>query len=248
MTGLPPTPQEVSDFESAFAVNASTAISELVERLLASKQYGERWAQHWLDLVRYADTAGDAADYPVPEAYKYRNYVIDAFNETNLMTNLFVNKSPVICSAATQRPIVGANDCHWLYSDLASHWRYPETLPHITIEDTIDNVGKTFLGLSIGCARCHDHKFDPIPTSDYYALYGIFKSTVYPHAGAEHKPYRSDFVYRVGKIEADRLLTDARSAIAPLLKKERAAFERYKEFQIRQWIDQAITATSPGVK
>ncbi len=234
LTGLPPTPQEVSDFETAFEMDATTAMAELVERLLASNQYGQRWAQHWLDLVRYADTAGDAADYPVPEAYKYRNYVIDAFNDDKPYDQ-FVREQIAGDLLSSDTP-----DQSWAQTIATGYIAIsrrigvtPESLPHITIEDTIDNVGKTFLGLSIGCARCHDHKFDPIPTSDYYALYGIFKSTVYPHAGAEHKPYRSDFVYRVGKIEADRLLSDASSAIAPLLKKERVAFERYKEFQIR---------------
>ncbi|MEQ1824307.1 MAG: PSD1 and planctomycete cytochrome C domain-containing protein [Pirellula sp.] len=232
LTGLPPNPQDVIDFEADMAVAPSEARAKLVERLLASKRYGERWAQHWLDLVRYADTAGDAADYPIPEAYKYRNYVIDTFNQDKpydqfvreqIAGDLMTSRSP---EEAWERTIATG------YIAISRRIGVtPETLPHITIEDTIDNLSKTFLGLSVGCARCHDHKFDPIPTSDYYALYGIFKSTLYPHAGAEHKPYRSDFVYRVGKEAADQLLREHRSALAPLLKKERAAFERYRDFQ-----------------
>ena len=234
LTGLPPSMQEIADFEEASAIDANAAQMKLVERLLASKQYGERWGQHWLDLVRYADTAGDAADYPVPEAYKYRNYVINAFNNDKpynqfvreqIAGDLMPSSDP---EEAWERTIATG------YIAISRRIGVtPETLPHITIEDTIDNLGKTFLGLSVGCARCHDHKFDPIPTADYYALYGIFKSTLYPHAGAEHKPYRSDFVYRVGKAEADRLLGEHRAAIAPLLRLEREAFARYKEFQIK---------------
>ncbi|MCC6509062.1 MAG: DUF1549 domain-containing protein, partial [Pirellulaceae bacterium] len=160
LTGLPPTPREVSDFEAALAMNANTAMSELVERLLASKQYGQRWAQHWLDLVRYADTAGDAADYPVPEAYKYRNYVIDAFNDDKPYDQ-FVREQIAGDLLSSDNP-----DQSWVRTIATGYIAIsrrigvtPESLPHITIEDTIDNVGKTFLGLSIGCARCHDHKF-----------------------------------------------------------------------------------------
>jgi hypothetical protein len=234
LTGLPPSPQEIAEFEAASAIDLKAAQSNLVERLLASKQYGQRWAQHWLDLVRYADTAGDAADYPIPEAYEYRNYVIDALNNDKPY-NQFIREQ-------IAGDLMPCNDPEETWERtiatgyIAISRRIgvtPETLPHITIEDTIDNLGKTFLGLSVGCARCHDHKFDPIPAADYYALYGIFKSTLYPHAGAEHKPYRSDFIYRVGEDEAERLLGEHRAAIAPLLKKERAAFERYKEFQIK---------------
>ena len=84
------------------------------------------------------------------------------------------------------------------------------------IEDTINNLGKTFMGLTLGCARCHDHKFDPIPTTDYYALYGIFGSSIYPHAGAEHKPWRQDFVYRIGNDQAAEVLKEKREVLEEL--------------------------------
>ena len=232
LTGLPPSPAEIARFESATRSHPEAARAELVERLLASKHYGERWAQHWLDLVRYADTAGDAADYPVPEAYKYRNWVIDAFNNDKPYGE-FVKEQ----IAGDLMPTADEEES-WQRTIATGYIAIsrrigvsPHGLRHITIEDTLNNLGKTFLGLSIGCARCHDHKFDPIPTADYYALYGIFDSTVYPHAGAEHKPYRSDFVYRVGKNESDRVLAAYREQVKPWHKKERAAFERYRDFQ-----------------
>ena len=115
----------------------------------------------------------------------------------------------------------------------------PKGERHVTIEDTIDNVGRTILGFSVGCARCHDHKFDPIPTSDYYALYGIFDSSAYPFAGEEHRPYRADFVYRVGKEKADEILKPYEEAFAPWKAKERAKFAEYQEFQDRK-------VTTPG--
>ena len=232
LTGLPPTPAEIIAFEQAVGQDLQSAYIELVERLLKSRHYGERWAQHWLDLVRYADTAGDAADFPIPEAYKYRNYVIDAFNNDKPYDQ-FVREQ----IAGDLMPVDDADES-WqrviATGYIAISRRIgvsPHGLRHITIEDTLNNLGKTFLGLSIGCARCHDHKFDPIPTADYYALYGIFDSTVYPHAGAEHKPYRSDFVYRIGKDASDKVLASYRKELEPWHKKERAAFERYRDFQ-----------------
>ena len=232
LIGLPPTPREIVDFERRLATHPQTARATLTERLLASRHYGERWAQHWLDLVRYADTAGDAADFPVPEAYKYRNYVIDAFNDDKPYDQ-FVREQ-----IAGDLILFDDDEQRWqglvATGYIAISRRIgvsPQGQRHITIEDTLNNLGKTFLGLSIGCARCHDHKFDPIPTADYYALYGIFESTVYPHAGAEHKPYRSDFVYRIGKDASDRLLGSYRKQLVPLHRQERVAFERYRDFQ-----------------
>ncbi|MEE2781304.1 MAG: PSD1 and planctomycete cytochrome C domain-containing protein [Planctomycetota bacterium] len=215
LTGLPPTPQEVD----AFVKDDSTdAYAQLIERLLASEAYGERWGRHWLDLVRYADTAGDASDYPVPEAFQYRNYVIDSFNH-DLPYDQFIREQL-------------AGDL-LTYRDEDERWRQiiatgylaiarrigvsPHAKKHVMLEDVIDNMCKTFLGLSLGCARCHDHKFDPVPTSDYYALYGIFDSSIFPHAGAEHKQRRADFVYRLETEELNKFRGPHRTQRAPVL-------------------------------
>jgi hypothetical protein len=229
LTGLPPMPAEVEAFVND---NKPGAWHRVVERLLASPRYGERWGRHWLDLVRYADTAGDAADYPVPEAYKYRNYVIDAFNNDKPYDQ-FVREQ----IAGDQLPAAN-DDQRWEQTIgtgyIAISRRIgvsPHNLKNITIEDTLNNLGKTFLGLTIGCARCHDHKFDPIPTADYYALYGIFDSSVYPHAGAEHSPYRHSFVYRMGQAKSDALLKSFRDQLAPWNKKERDQYGLYQSFQ-----------------
>ena len=229
LLGLPPSPEEVEAF---VADNSPGAWPRLIDRLLESPHYGERWGRHWLDLVRYADTAGDASDFPVPEAYKYRNYVIDSFNRDKPYDQ-FVREQ----IAGDLLPA----------SDEATGWEQkiatgyiaisrrigvsPQNLKHITIEDTLNNLGKTFLGLTIGCARCHDHKFDAIPTADYYALFGIFDSSVYPHAGAEHQPYRRDFTYRVGKKQSDEILKPFRERLAVWDKKERDKLYEYRSFQ-----------------
>ncbi|HCK71191.1 MAG TPA: hypothetical protein DHW38_06400, partial [Planctomycetaceae bacterium] len=232
LTGLPATPDAIDAFVTAYAKNGKRAYDTLIDSLLDSDHYGERWGRHWLDLVRYADTAGDAADFPVPEAYKYRNYVIDSFNNDKPYDQ-FVREQiagdllPSKNDEQRWEQTIGTG-----YIAISRRIGVsPQNLTHITIEDTIGNLGKTFLGLTLGCARCHDHKFDPIPTTDYYALYGIFDSTLYPHAGAEHKPWRQDFVYRVGNEEADKILADKRAELEIWNKKERVKMEEYRDFQ-----------------
>ena len=241
LTGLPPTPMEVEAF---LKDQKPDAWYRVVERLLASPRYGERWGRHWLDLVRYADTAGDAGDYPIPEAYKYRNYVIDAFNKDKPY-NQFVREQ-----IAGDQLHAENEEQRWEQTIATGYIAIsrrigvsPHKLRHITIEDTLNNLGKTFLGLTIGCARCHDHKFDPIPTADYYALYGIFDSSVYPHAGAEHSPHRHSFVYRMGKAKADEVLKPFRSKLEPWNKKERDQFNLYQSFQ-REVVTGSITRQS----
>lgn len=182
LTGLPPTPREVDDFLND---SSPDAFAKVVDRLLASTAYGEKWGRHWLDLVRYADTAGCNSDFPVPTAYKYRNYVIDAFNRDKPY-NQFIREQiagdllPSKTEAERQEQIIATG-----YIANSRRLGSRDVDDNLMIDDTIDNLGKAFLGLSINCARCHDHKFDPLPQRDYYALYGIFKSTRYAFPGTE---------------------------------------------------------------
>ncbi len=160
-----------------------------------SPRYGERWGRHWLDVARYADTCGNAADYPVPEAHRYRDWVIRAFNR-DLPYDQFLREQ----IAGDLMP--GGTDAERHERTIATGYlaiarrfggdRKGEH--HLTLEDTIDNLGRALLGSSISCARCHDHKFDPFTMSDYYGLYGIFNSTRYPFPGAEVGNRPEDFV------------------------------------------------------
>ncbi len=186
LIGLPPTPPEVDDF---LADVRPDAFARVVERLLASEHYGERWGRHWMDVVRYADTAGDNADYPVPEVRLYRDYIIDAFN-ADKPYDQFVQEQlagDVLAAEVRDDPKAYAERIA-ATGYLALSRRYataPYELWHLTLEDAIDTTGRAFMGLTLRCARCHDHKFDPVTTDDYYALYGIFASTQFPWAGAE---------------------------------------------------------------
>ena len=197
LTGLPPTPGEVDAF---LRDKGPRAFEKLVDRLLASQHYGERWGRHWLDVARYADTAGDNADFPVPAMYRYRDWVIAAFN-SDKPYNQFLREQIAGDILASKDDLVSKNKEKWQQEIIATGYlansrRFGSSVGefHLTIDDTIDNLGRGILGLSIGCARCHDHKFDPIPNADYYALYGIFQSTSYPHPGTEIYPHTHGFV------------------------------------------------------
>ena len=186
LIGLPPTSEEVREF---LADDSPQAFAKVIDRLLNSPHYGEQWGRHWLDVVRYADTAGETADYPVPVAWRYRNYVIQALNEDKPYDEFLREQ--------IAGDILGQQGPKALYSEritatgyLAISRRFgfdSENYHHLTIQDTIDNLGQTMLGLTLGCARCHDHKYDPVSMVDYYGLYGIFDSSRYAFPGSEQK-------------------------------------------------------------
>jgi len=176
LTGLPPTPREVQDFTSDASPQA---FAKVVERLLASPTYGERWGRYWLDTARYADTVGGdrnnrKSDYRFPYAWTYRDYVIKAFNEDKPYDQFIIEQL-----AADRMPGITPDDPRMAaLGFLTVGERFNNN--NDVINDRIDAVTKGFLGLTVACARCHDHKFDPIPTKDYYALHGVFASTLEP--------------------------------------------------------------------
>jgi hypothetical protein len=180
LTGLPPTVEEIRAFLDD---DSPSAYERAVDRFLASPRYGERWSRHWLDLVRFAETSGHEFDYEIPHAWPYRDYVIRAFNH-DLPYNRFVVEH--IAGDLVDRPrrhsTTGMNES---VIGTAFYWFGQGKHSPVDIRaeecDTIDNqldvLGKTFLGLTIGCSRCHDHKFDPIRSRDYYALAGYLQSS-----------------------------------------------------------------------
>lgn len=209
LTGLPPTIEETREF---LADQSPEAFAKVVERLLASPAYGEKWGRHWLDVVRYADTSGCNSDFPIPSAYRYRNYVVEAFNR-DLPYDEFLREQiagdllPAANDEEHFRKIIGTG-----YLAIARRFGSRAKEFHLTLEDLLDNLGKATLGLSLGCARCHDHKFDPIPTGDYYALYGIFESSRFAFPGTEIYRHTKDFTPLVPEPEASKFLAEAREA------------------------------------
>src|SRR6185436_2398674 len=170
LTGLPPT---VEELEAFLADRSAGAFERVVDRLLASVHFGERWARHWMDVARYADSTGFGADYTLDEAWRYRDYVIDTFNRDKPYDE-FVREQiagdllPAPVPVATGFLLLGPKE-------LAEYDK--EKLRMDVVDEQLNTIGQAFLGLTFGCARCHDHKFDPISTADYYALAGILRST-----------------------------------------------------------------------
>lgn len=175
LTGLPPTPAEVRKFVDD---GSEEAFEKVVDRLLGSPHFGEQWARHWMDLVRYAETKAFEADYPMPNTYYYRDYLIRAFN-TDLPYDRFVKEAiagdllepRINTETGINESVIGPG---YLYLTDGQHGPPDIHSDEARIfDDMIDVVGKTFLSQTLACARCHIHKFDAITTADYYSLYGV---------------------------------------------------------------------------
>ena len=174
LVGLPPTPREVESFDRDPSPGAESA---LIERLLASAHYGEQWGRHWLDLVRYAESDGHHQDRYRPEAWRYRDYVVDVFDQDMPYDRFILQQlagdeiDPDNAAALTATGYLR----HWIFE---GNQRKVDEVRQIILNDVTDVTGEVFLGLSVGCARCHDHKFDPILQEDYYRLQSFFAAMV----------------------------------------------------------------------
>jgi hypothetical protein len=202
LLGLPPAPDEIKAF-LADQQPDDLATEKLVDRLLASPHFGERFARHWLDLARYSDTKGYVfqEDRRYPFAFTYRDYVIRAFNEDRPYSQFIIDQI-----AADKIPSKDDNRHMAAMGYLTVGRRFLNNQADI-IDDRIDLIGRSLMGLSIACARCHDHKFDPIPAADYYSLYGVFASSAEPKEGpiletAGQSAKRQEFEKEIGKARA----------------------------------------------
>ena len=177
LIGMPPTPREIDDFVKDSSPNA---LVRVVDRLLASPHFGERWGRHWLDVARFAESSGGGRTQLFKDAWRFRDYVINAFN-TDKPFNQFVieqlSGDLLTAKSPEERYWQLVATAFLLLGPTNFERQDKPSLEMDVIDEQIDTMGKAFLGMTIGCARCHDHKFDPIPTKDYYALAGIFKST-----------------------------------------------------------------------
>jgi cytochrome c553 len=177
LTGLPPTPEEIVSF---LADSSPQAFAKVVDRLLASPHYGERWGRHWLDVVRYADSTANDANAVMRYAFRYRDYVVQALNKDKpydqfVMEQLAGDLLPPTADPKLKAERIIATGFLMVGPKALAETDKEQTLLDIA-DEQIDVTGRALLGLTIGCARCHDHKFDPIPTVDYYSLAGVFRS------------------------------------------------------------------------
>lgn len=189
LLGLPPSPKEVSDFLTAWDSDKEKAWSDLVERLLASPQYGEQWGRHWLDVVRYADSSGFANDYERPNAWRYRDYVIRAFNEDKPYDQ-FVREQIAgdeIGKRKDTEMLIATGFLRmgpWEHTGMS----VAKVTRQLFLDDVVSSVGQVFLAHALQCAKCHDHKFDPVPTRDYYSMQAIFATTQFVEVKTEWLP------------------------------------------------------------
>jgi hypothetical protein len=237
LTGLPPTSEQTKSF---LAQPAPDAWNKVMEQLLDSPQYGVQWGRHWLDVARYADTAGENTDRPLPHAWRYRNWVIDSFNR-DLPFDQFVRMQiagDLLAEDGSGQPraegIVATG-----YLAIARRFGHDiDKDMYLTHEDVIDNLGKNFLGLSLGCARCHDHKYDPVSSEDYYALYGIFESTKFAFPGCEPNGQPRDLVPLIPQAQVDALMRSWQEKGAQLeaeKQRRQAAVQSAREQIASQW-------------
>jgi hypothetical protein len=175
LLGLPPTPKQIDEF---LRDESPRAYERLVDRLLASSHFGERWGRHWLDIVRYGESL-TLRGFVLPEAWRYRDYVIESFNEDRpydqvLREQIAGDLLPAESLVAKQRQRIATTFLALGNTNLEEQDK--RQLDMDVVDEQLDTIGKAMLGQTIGCARCHDHKFDPIPTRDYYAMAGILRS------------------------------------------------------------------------
>ena len=239
LTGVPPTTQEAAAFLDD---DSPKAYGRVVERLLASPLYGERWGRHWLDVARYADSTGNDEDHRYPYAWKYRDYVIDAFNDDKPYDQFVreqiagdllpsddpdgVNRQGIVATgflALGPKAIAQQDKTRMLYD---------------VYDEQIEVVSKALLGLTIACARCHDHKFDPILTKDYYSLAGIFAST---RSFRDPRAHVSRMLLKplVPQDEYDRY-----TAEQDVIKNKQIELDNLADVEIEEYIDSVVDRVS----
>ena len=237
LTGLPPSSEDIQAFESDTSRNAFATV---VERWLASPCYGERWGRHWLDLARYADTKDLVLVYGKdalrPFAYTYRDYVIRAFNE-DLPFDQFIQDQLAADLVEPRLP-------RWRLAGLGflTLGRMFDNNPHDQIDDQIDTTTRGLLGLTVACARCHDHKYDAIPQRDYYALYGVFASTERPYA----LPLIEDPAQVPGGVEFEQQFAKAKQELEQHIDAEFAKLTEIFRQRIGDYLVRAAT-TKPDI-
>ncbi len=237
LTGLPPTEDAWIEF---LADESPKAFESVVDRLLESPSFGERWGRHWLDVARYGESTGSARNLPYPHAWRYRDYVIESFNNDKPFNQFVLEQVagdllPATSLADKKQQLIATGFLTLGVKDVNQRFKVRYDMDNV--DEQIDTVSKAFLGLTVSCARCHDHKFDPVSTRDYYALAGIFTSTEHCDSlrnqmgGAGMAYYVPDRVIKLSDSSAPAANPEAAKLIET--KKEEARIAREKFVSIR---------------
>ncbi len=246
LTGLPPTPDEVTQFELASQQNHKKAWNDLITRLLARPQYGERWGQHWLDVVRYADTSGMSNDFERSNAWRYRDYVVRSFNQNKPYNHFIIEQlaaddlvreqeksedgknangytiAPAEAQVATGFLRMGPWEHTAMSPERVSRQNY--------LDDMVNSIGQTFLSVPLRCCKCHDHKFDPIPTRDYYRFYAALATTQPAEMKAALLPGENQAAFSEERAHVEALLDYST--------KERDKLYAKREVAARKWYEE----------
>ncbi|HAD59934.1 MAG TPA: hypothetical protein DCG12_11875 [Planctomycetaceae bacterium] len=229
LAGLPPTPERVAAFVND---ESPDAFANVVDELLASPLYGQRWGRHWMDVVRYGDSNGSDENHAYPLAWHYRNYIIDALND-DLPFDQFVREQLAgdLLTDKEKRPTSVTGTGFLAIGTKILAERDPVKKQADIVDEQIDTIGKALLGFTISCARCHDHKFDPIPTADYYALAGILHSTTQstvevPLPDFEQETKRIRTLLDEIKAEQKRLNNQLQKTPGAVIEREAEDFDR----------------------
>ena len=180
LIGLPPNIAQISEFVDAWKIDSDKAIADTADLLLASPRFGERWGRHWLDATRFAESSGGGRSLMFKDAWRFRDYVIQSFNNDKpfdqlIREHIAGDLLPSTSAAQFDDQVTGVG--YLTLGPTNYEQQDKELLRMEVVDEQVDTIGRTFLAMTLGCARCHDHKFDPVPTSDYYAMAGIFRST-----------------------------------------------------------------------
>jgi len=257
LLGLPPSPEETDAFVKLYSKNPEQTWEQLIDRLLASPHYGERWGQHWLDIVRYADTGGYSNDYERSNMWRYRDYVIRSLNNDKPYDQFIVEQlagdeladESVRARKRSDEKAVRQTRLNGDYTPEESEWltatgflrigpwdnamvKVPEAR-QIYLDDLVNAVGQTFLSTTMRCFKCHDHKFDPLPTRDYYRMYAAFAGTQMAERPAPYLPTENLEGFEEGKKRVEQLLAYAIAEKNKLVnKRETAARKWFKEHNL----------------
>lgn len=253
LTGLPPTPEEVRAFEMDYQRDPERAWESLIDRLLNSPQYGERWAQHWLDVARYADTSGYSNDWERSNAWRYRDYVIRSLNSDKPYNQFIVEQLAgdeladlsVFIRTGSAEEVESARwsgrytqqEAEWIVAAgflRMGPWEHTPMNPdkvsrQAYLDDVVNSIGQTFLSLPLRCCKCHDHKFDPIPTRDYYRIYAALATTQPVERPAPFLEVENRGGFAENRVHVERMLDFAQTERDKLYEKREAAARKWYE-------------------